>query len=70
MFIPLPILLVLEPNLVQNSPFSLLICAKFKGNLITILHFMAEMCKKKKISDSLKTHISGMACAIFFKSGM
>ena len=47
--------------------------AKFEGNLITCLHFIAvflQMCKKnkktKKMSDFLKAYISGTTGAIYF----
>ena len=58
---------------------SLSMHAKFEGNLITRLHFMAVFCKCvkrrkenkiKKMSDFLKAYISGMADMIYFKSGM
>ena len=35
------ILLVFKPNLVPRSPYIPLMCAKFEGNLIRHLHFMA-----------------------------
>ena len=56
---------------------SLFLCAKFEGNLITRLHFMAffvsvhkeekEKNKAKKKNDFLKAHISGMAGTIYFR---
>ena len=54
-------------------------CAKFEGNPITCLSFMAVFCKcakrkgrkkTKKMSNFLKAYISGMADAIYFRSGM
>ena len=51
-------------------------CAKFSGNPISRLCFMAVSEKKKKeekmkkMSDFLKAYISGMAGAIYFRSGM
>ena len=52
---------------------SLLMHAKFEGNTITRLHFMAvflQVCEKKKRKYFLKAYILGMADMIYFKSGM
>ena len=52
--------------------------AKFEGNPIMRMHFMAVFCKctkrkrkkKKKMSDFLKAYVSGTVDAIYFRSGM
>ena len=62
----------------EMRPYTPLLCAKFKGNRITRSRFIAvfvsvrkeEEKKTKKLSQFLKSHISGMPEAISLKFGM
>ena len=48
--------MVFQPNLVQDGPLYPLLCAKFQGNRVLSLHFMAvlQVCERQRKKERKK----------------